>query len=138
VLHDYEGQYHALSAQQRAGAVDIELHGYTHMNPDHARWALAADRYDNVGWYRELGAHAQPYLATLRAEQHPLALGIAGIEHYFGRRPSTLICPGDAVDERGAQRRAGAGASRSQQLLLRTSPRRPLLLGAASVRAVSR
>jgi hypothetical protein len=66
------------------------------MHPDTAAWAAAPDRYDDIGWYRELGARAEPYLAQLPGEAHPLARGIAAIERDFGVRPSTLICPGDA------------------------------------------
>jgi hypothetical protein len=94
-LHDYAGQYRALRALRRAGALDVELHGYTHMDPDLASWASAPDRYHDVGWYRELGARAQPFLARLPADAHPLARGIAALDRYFGCRPSTLICPGD-------------------------------------------
>jgi hypothetical protein len=95
VVHDYAGEYRALRELQTRGVIDVELHGYTHMSPDLDGWAKAADRYDAVGWYRELGRSALPYLSKLRIEDHPLAIGLRTLDRCFGVRPSTLICPGD-------------------------------------------
>src|SRR5262249_27631542 len=55
-------------------------------------------RYDGspaTSWYRELGRAAQAILAARPPEQHPLALGMAALRHYFNVTPTTLICPGD-------------------------------------------
>ena len=95
VLHDYGGEYRGIQALRAAGLGDIELHGYTHMFPDGARWAAAADRYDAVSWFRELGRSAEPVLATLPPDQHPLAQGVAALAQLFGVRPTTLVSPGD-------------------------------------------
>jgi hypothetical protein len=92
-----------LRALHAAGTVDIALHGWTHMHPNRAEWAAAADRYDDVGWFRELGTRAEPILAQVPLGEHPLAKGIAAIERYFGARPSTLICPGDAWTDAALQ-----------------------------------
>ena len=95
VLHDYGGEYRGIQALRAAGLGDIELHGYTHMFPDGARWAAAEDRYDAVSWFRELGRSAEPVLATLPPDQHPLAQGVAALAQLFGVRPTTLVSPGD-------------------------------------------
>jgi hypothetical protein len=65
------------------------------MHPDATAWAKAPDRYQAVGWYRELGPRTLPVLSRLPPEQHPLSLGASAVERYFGARPTTLICPGD-------------------------------------------
>ena len=95
VLHNYGGEYRGIQALRAAGLGDIELHGYTHMFPDGARWAAAEDRYDAVSWFRELGRSAEPVLATLPPDQHPLAQGVAALAQLFGVRPTTLVSPGD-------------------------------------------
>jgi hypothetical protein len=94
-MHDYAGQYRALCSLQARMVVGIELHGFTHMHPDSQAWAAAPDRYEDVGWYRELGARALPFLAALPPESHPLVVGMKELQRHFGERPSTLICPGD-------------------------------------------
>jgi hypothetical protein len=78
-----------------AGAGDIELHGYTHLNPDSGAWAAAPDRYDDESWYRELGCRAADALAARGGDEHPLALALKAFERHFRARPTTLICPGD-------------------------------------------
>jgi hypothetical protein len=94
-FHDFVGEYRALRELQASGLVDLELHGHTHMHPDTAGWATAPDRYQAVGWYRELGPRALPFLSGLSPQRHPLRLGAEAVERYFGARPTTLICPGD-------------------------------------------
>lgn len=94
-FHDYAGEYHALSELRRIGLVDIELHGYTHMYPDSTLWANSSDRYDAVGWFREIGPRAKELLARLSKEEHPLSRGVSALKRYFDIRPTTLICPGD-------------------------------------------
>jgi hypothetical protein len=36
------------------GRVDLECHGFTHMDPDLAAWLGASDRHSNPAWYREM------------------------------------------------------------------------------------
>jgi hypothetical protein len=94
-LHDYESEYRGIQALRVAGLGDVELHGYTHLHPDTAVWAAAADRYEATSWYRELGHGATATIAARAPEEHPLALGMAAIRRHFGITPTTLICPGD-------------------------------------------
>lgn len=95
IIHDYPNEYQSIKALLDKGIVDIALHGYTHINPDSNTWAHAADRYECVDWYRELGESAREVLAERPALEHPLYLGMSAIKKYFGIIPSTLICPGD-------------------------------------------
>lgn len=94
-VHDYEAEFRGIQALRAAGLGDVELHGYTHIHPDRAAWAAAADRYEAVAWYRELGASAASTIASRGLDEHPLHLAIATLHRYFGLRPTTLICPGD-------------------------------------------
>jgi hypothetical protein len=94
-VHDYEAEYRGIQALRAAGRGDVELHGYTHLHPDTLSWARAPDRYEAECWYRELGAPAVATLSARPAAEHPLALGMAALERFFGTRPTTLICPGD-------------------------------------------
>jgi hypothetical protein len=91
-------EFHGIQALRTAGLGDVELHGYTHIHPDTEAWARAPDRYEGgpaLSWYRELGTAAHATLAARPLEQHPLALGVAALQHYFHVCPTTLVCPGD-------------------------------------------
>lgn len=94
-LYDYESEFRGIQALRAAGAGDVELHGYTHLNPDTVGWASSPDRYDDVSWYRELGGRAEDALAGLPVHRHPLRLAIEAFARHFGVHPTTLICPGD-------------------------------------------
>jgi hypothetical protein len=94
-VHDYGSEYRGIQALRQHGLADVELHGHTHMHPDSFSWAQAADRYESVSWFRELGKPAEECISSLPSEQHPLALGAAALQYYFKTRPTTLICPGD-------------------------------------------
>jgi len=103
-LHDYEAEFRGIQSLRAAGLADVELHGYTHMHPDTLSWARAPDRYRSEAWYRELGSPARDTIAARPREEHPLALGVASLERYFGARPTTLICPGDEWTDEALER----------------------------------
>jgi len=108
-LHDYEAEYRGIQALRAQGLVDVELHGYTHMYPDPTVWAKAPDRYDATPWYRELGRAAEPIIAGLPADEHPLAQGIALLRRYFDVLPTTVIFPGDEFTNAPIERALGLG-----------------------------
>ena len=95
VLHDYTSEFRGIQVLRRAAVAEVELHGHTHIHPDSESWAAAADRYESVSWYRELGRPASAVIAGRPADQHPLALGIAALRRFFNSTPTTLICPGE-------------------------------------------
>jgi hypothetical protein len=99
IVHDYTSEYAGIQDLRAAGAGDVVLHGYTHMHPDLTLWAHAADRYEQVHWYREFGPSAARVIAQLPPTDHPLRLGLAEIERSFCSRPTTLIFPGDSWTE---------------------------------------
>ncbi len=107
--HDYAGQYRALAAAARCGQIDIALHGYTHMHPDTAAWAAAADRYREVAWFRELGPRADHLADLAGGQDHPLNAGLREIRRRFGRRPATLVCPGHEWSPRTLEVALAAG-----------------------------
>jgi hypothetical protein len=98
-VHDYADEFAGIQDLCSAGTGEVELHGYTHMHPDRARWVLAPDRYEDTRWYREFGAEAARHYVDLPLEQHPLHIGMRQIERWFGTRPTTLIFPGDQWTE---------------------------------------
>lgn len=94
-VHDYTAEYEGIEALRAAGLADVELHGHTHMHPDAQAWSAAADRYENVSWYRELGADAASAIARRSPAEHPLTLACNALQQYFHTWPTTLISPGD-------------------------------------------
>jgi hypothetical protein len=95
VVHDYAAEFRGIQALRKAGVADVELHGHTHIHPNTKAWAKALDRYESVGWYRELGKAASAAIASRPAARHPLALGMAAFRRFFKTTPTTLICPGE-------------------------------------------
>lgn len=93
--YDYSDEFEGISGLLRDGTATVELHGYTHLHPDRAAWAGAPDRYESVSWYRELGAAAASFLETLPRAAHPLSLSQEAVRSWFGREPTTLVCPGE-------------------------------------------
>jgi hypothetical protein len=96
-VNDYEAEFRGIQNLRRAGLGEVELHGYTHMSADRARWAAAHDRYTEHGWYRELGR--SPAVMADAPGSDAVALGIAAFDRWFGVRPTTLIPPGDQFSE---------------------------------------
>jgi hypothetical protein len=110
-FHNYESEFQGIQALRQSGLGDVELHGYTHIHPDSVAWANAPDRYEAISWYRELGQAAERTMAVLPPEKHPLSLGMAAFQEYFGIRPTTLICPGDEWTNRALVRALDLGLS---------------------------
>ena len=94
-LHDYESEYRGIQQLRREGCGEVELHGFTHLHPDRSAWAAAADRYENIRWFRELGRDAARTIESLPHSEHPLVRGAEALQSLFGITPTTLICPGD-------------------------------------------
>ena len=94
-VHDYEAEYRGITRLRVAGLADVEIHGFTHMHPNHEAWVEADDRYYATKWYREFGPGAHEAIAARPAGQHPLTLGLAALRRHFNVEPTTLICPGD-------------------------------------------
>ena len=94
-MYDYQEEFRGISALVESDRAGVEIHGHTHLHPDHDAWAAAPDRYENMAWFRELGPAASQALALRDELTHPLVLGYKAIEEWFGRAPTTLVCPGE-------------------------------------------
>jgi len=100
-------EWAALDDGVRAGHIDLECHGYTHMDPDGAAWVAAPDRRDNADWYREMWPPRLPVepsvdeqVGTLRAWQR--GAGAAG---------TAVVAPGErwGLNTLAAARACGFG-----------------------------
>jgi hypothetical protein len=85
------GEWAALDDGCRRGVAELECHGYTHVHPDTRRWVAAADRYSNVGWYRELAPPVDEVEPTIAAQENVLRAW----QQACGAG-STLVAPGEA------------------------------------------
>ncbi|MGZ6827705.1 MAG: hypothetical protein ACXVGH_13020 [Mycobacteriales bacterium] len=84
-------EWAALDDGVARGLADLECHGYTHQHPDTAAWVAAEDRFDEVGWYRELWPPALDEEPSVDAQAGLLgawqdATGLAG---------TSLVAPGE-------------------------------------------
>lgn len=96
--YDYESEYRGLLAGVRAGTLDPELHGWSHVSLDREGWCRAPDRYTNFEWLMEL-APRQGREATVGDQHRILTEGTRRIVAWFGVTPSSLIPPSHGVDE---------------------------------------
>ena len=110
-VSDLEAEFRGIQMIRRAGLGEVELHGHTHLHPDSAIWAAAADRHSARGWYRELGRRGQPAIDARPRGQDPVALGVVALARWFGVRPTTLIPPGDEFSEATVLRATELGFS---------------------------
>jgi hypothetical protein len=122
-VSDYRSEFEGIEVLRRAGLGDVELHGHTHLHPDSDAWLEAPDRYESSRWYRELGRSAAPAIARLA--RHPVENGVTAIERIFGRRPTTLVPPGDEFTDEVVKvaHRLGLSFVASYYLALRVGDR---------------
>lgn len=94
--NDLASEYRGIQRLRTLGIVDVELHGWCHLDPDPRAWSSADDRYTEVRWFRELGERVLPSLrADAAMDRDPLARAIQAFEMHFQRRPVALVPPGD-------------------------------------------
>lgn len=84
-------EWAALDDAVRAGVADLECHGFTHLHPDTAAWAAAADRFEAPEWYREMWPPRQ--LEEPGVDEQ--ACRIAKWQATCGQG-TTLVAPGEA------------------------------------------
>jgi hypothetical protein len=83
-------EWEALDAGVRAGAADLECHGYTHLEPDLEAWLAAPDRFDDPAWFRELWPPRREREPGWREQAQRLALW----QEACGPG-TTLVAPGE-------------------------------------------
>ena len=84
-------EWAALDDGVAAGVADLECHGFTHFDPDTSAWAAALDRFDDIGWYRELWPPRLEHEPPV-AEQEAL---LAAWQAACGPG-TTVVAPGEA------------------------------------------
>jgi hypothetical protein len=90
-LHDYVSEFAILRELADEGLVDIALHGYTHVHPDHESWAAAPDRNTSWAWFRDFTAGA----GDRPDGRERLGAGRQMLAEFFDVAPTTLVFPGD-------------------------------------------
>jgi hypothetical protein len=100
-VHDYQSEFQGIEELRHAQLGEVELHGYTHIQPDREKWLQAADRYDSNSWYRELGVDP--------VGRSPLEDGLESFARWFHTRPAALICPGDEWNNHTIERALDLG-----------------------------
>jgi hypothetical protein len=98
-------EWAAMDAGVAKGLADLECHGYTHMDPDTASWAAAADRDEAVDWFRELWPPRSPQEPSVVAQEERLRSWQAAT----GTSGTALVAPGEewGLNTLAAARRAG-------------------------------
>lgn len=85
------GEWQAMDDGVAAGLADLECHGFTHMHPDALAWAQAADRHDDVRWFRELWP---PHLAEEPSATAQRAR-LQAWQDAIGQPGTSLVAPGE-------------------------------------------
>jgi hypothetical protein len=73
------------------GVAELECHGFTHMHPDTEAWVAAADRLDDVRWYRELWPPHDAVEPSVEAQEARLRMW----QDAIGRTGTALVAPGE-------------------------------------------
>lgn len=94
-VYDYVHEFNAIQELRKCGTAEVEMHGFTHVDPDRERWLSASDRYANDSWYREFGADAMRFLNANPEIEHPIDASLHFFKSYFGIKPTTFIAPGE-------------------------------------------
>ncbi|GEM_PF-2735492 len=98
--YNYPPEYRGLLDLIKRGIVDIQEHGYTHINWRRDLWCADSNRgYEFMKWEREFVdlVNNQPVPRQVQAEI--LYKGFAKLKQWFGHEPIALIPPGHAHDE---------------------------------------
>jgi hypothetical protein len=95
IAYDYVEEFDSLQTLRRAGLVEVELHGYTHIFPDREAWLSAHDRHSSNSWYREFGAEAVRFFVDNPGLTHPIDDALEIFGSHFNATPVALICPGE-------------------------------------------
>lgn len=84
-------EWRQLDAGAARGLAELECHGFTHMVPDTVAWSAASDRYDEVGWFRELW----PPNLDQEPEVDAQAQRLRQWQEALGKTGTTLVAPGE-------------------------------------------
>ncbi|HKX00828.1 MAG TPA: hypothetical protein VJN43_24005 [Bryobacteraceae bacterium] len=102
VLQDYTSTRRALKAAEAAGVLEIESHGWTHMQPDLDSppgpwWTADLDGEASAGgWYEEFGDTRRGTEAPAVAQLFILKRSLDYLREDFGARPLSVIIGGGA------------------------------------------
>jgi hypothetical protein len=100
-VHDYVSAKRGLDAGQRAGVLEIQSHGYTHMLPDLESppgpfWTAPMDGIGTLGFDYEFGDPVRNKEVPAITQKFLLARGIEYIQHDFEVTPLFVINGGSA------------------------------------------
>jgi hypothetical protein len=92
---NYIEEYQSLLELSKKGAIDIESHGYTHMNPNLELWC-GSKKYFSNWWKVELGDMEKDKMDTppsYNEQRFIIEKSSSDIEELFNKSPTTLILP---------------------------------------------
>jgi hypothetical protein len=116
VLQDYTSTQRALKAAVAAGVLEIESHGWTHMQPDLDStpgpwWTADLDGEASAGgWYEEFGDTRRGSEAPAIAQLFILKRSLDYLREDFGARPLSVIIGGGAWSKSYANHSARVAA----------------------------
>ncbi len=101
-VHDYISAKRGLDAGLRAGVIEIQSHGYTHMLPDLESppgpfWDAPMDGVGTLGWDYEFGDPVRKVEIPAITQRFLLARGLEYIKNDFGVTPVFVINGGSAL-----------------------------------------
>ncbi len=98
--YDYRPEYKGLLDLQKRGIIDIQEHGFTHLNWRRDLWCADPNRgYDFFKWEREFVDLVNHEPVPADVQENILYQGYIRIKNWFGHEPIALIPPGHAHDE---------------------------------------
>jgi hypothetical protein len=97
VIHNYSKEFNLLDNGVKQGSIDMQSHGWTHLNYNSEKWAAAEDRYDEYSWFREFYDMYHEKAVTEKAQINALWHSRRDIKNWFGIFPNVLVPPGHGI-----------------------------------------
>ncbi len=98
--YDYPPEYRGLLDLLDRGLIDIQEHGYTHINWRRDLWCADPNRgYEFMIWEREFADLVNHEPVPRQVQANILYEGFTKLKNWFGHEPIALIPPGHAHDE---------------------------------------
>ncbi len=98
--YDYKQEYEGLKDLQNKGDINIEFHGYTHINYRRDLWCSAPNRFTaGYIWEREFKDLYTGNPVPRNVQEQIIETAYSKLTKWFGKEPTSFIPPGHAFDK---------------------------------------
>lgn len=92
--HDHISEFRGLKKLVEKGLVDVQSHGWTHLDSDHKGWSKAKSRNKDTGWYHEFYRMKTGKEANRDEQLQAMKFSREKIKDLFGQVPAVFTPSG--------------------------------------------